>query len=170
MTVTKLLIANRGEIAIRIARAAADVGVPTVAVCSEDDSRSLHLRVADESHALPGQGAAAYLDAGAMIAVARASGCDAVHPGYGFLAERGDFARMCAEAGLTFVGPDVAHLELFGDKARARAAAAAASVPVLHGVDHAVTLDEARAFFAGRSPGGGMMVKAMAGGGGRGAR
>src|SRR5688572_22768510 len=170
MNVTKLLIANRGEIAIRIARAAADLGVPTVAVYSEDDSRSLHLRVADEFQALPGRGAAAYLDAEAVIAAATASGCDALHPGYGFLAERDDFARRCAEAGLTFVGPDVAHLELFGDKARARIAAAAASVPVIRGLDHAVTLAEARAFFASLGPGSGMIVKAVAGGGGRGTR
>jgi acetyl/propionyl-CoA carboxylase alpha subunit len=170
MSVTKLLIANRGEIAIRIARAAADMGVPTVAVYSEDDARSLHLRVADESRALPGQGAAAYLNAEAVIAAATASGCDAIHPGYGFLAERGDFARRCAEAGLTFVGPDVAHLELFGDKARARTAALAVSVPVIRGLDHAVTLDEARAFLASLRPGSGMIVKALAGGGGRGTR
>jgi acetyl/propionyl-CoA carboxylase alpha subunit len=170
MRVRKLLIANRGEIAVRIARAAADMGLPTVAVYSEDDTRSLHLRMADECRALPGRGAAAYLDAEAVIAAATASGCDAVHPGYGFLAERGDFARMCAEAGLTFVGPDVAHLELFGDKARARIAAAAASVPVIHGLDHPVTLDEARAFFASLRPGRGMIVKAIAGGGGRGTR
>src|SRR5437660_5446838 len=148
MRVTKLLIANRGEIAIRIARAAADLGIPTVAVHSEDDARSLHVRMADACRALPGQGAAAYLNGQALIAAATASGCDAIHPGYGFLAERGDFARMCAEAGLTFIGPDVAHLELFGDKARARAAAAAASLPVIRGVDRAVTLEEARAFFA----------------------
>jgi acetyl/propionyl-CoA carboxylase alpha subunit/acetyl-CoA carboxylase carboxyltransferase component len=170
MSVTKLLIANRGEIAVRIARAAADMALPTVAVYSQDDSRSLHLRVADECQALPGQGAAAYLDAAAVIAAATASGCDAIHPGYGFLAERADFARMCAEAGLTFVGPDLAHLELFGDKARARTAAAAASVPVIRGFDHAVTPQEARAFFASLRPGGTMIVKAVAGGGGRGTR
>src|SRR5262245_25161584 len=170
MSVTKLLIANRGEIAVRIARAAADMGVPTVTVYSEDDSRSLHLRVADECRALPGRGAAAYLDATAVIAAATTSGCDAIHPGYGFLAERGDFARMCAEAGLTFVGPDAGHLELFGDKARARSAARAASVPLLHGVDHAVTLEEACAFLAALGPGRGMIVKALAGGGGRGTR
>src|SRR5437016_12965229 len=92
MKITKLLIANRGEIAIRIARAAADMGLPTVAVHSEDDSRSLHLRVADEFQALPGQGAAAYLNPAAVIAAALTSGCDALHPGYGFLAERGDFS------------------------------------------------------------------------------
>ena len=170
MSVTKLLIANRGEVAVRIARAAADMGVPTVAVYSEDDARSLHLRVADECRALPGQGTAAYLDAGAVIAAATASGCDAIHPGYGFLAERGDFARLCAEVGLTFVGPEAAQLELFGDKARARIAAAAASVPVLHGLDHSVTLEEARAFFASLRPGGAMIIKALAGGGGRGTR
>src|SRR5215813_12001345 len=160
MTVTKLLIANRGEIAVRIARAAADMGLPTVAVYSEDDARSLHLRVADECRVLPGQGAAAYLDAAAVIAAATASGCDAVHPGYGFLAERADFARMCAEAGLTFVGPDLAHLELFGDKTGARTAAGAASVPVIRGLDHAVTLEEARTFFVSLGAGGAMIVKA----------
>src|SRR5712691_1850960 len=170
MSVTKLLIASRGEIAIRIARAAADLGLPAVAVHSEDDSRSLHLRVADEVHALPGHGAAAYLNAEAVIAAAVAFGCDAIHPGYGFLAERGDFSRMCAEAGLTFVGPDAQHLELFGDKARARIAAAAAAVPVIRGLDRAVTLAEARAFFASLRQGSGMIVKALAGGGGRGTR
>ncbi|MBI3715327.1 MAG: carbamoyl-phosphate synthase large subunit, partial [Betaproteobacteria bacterium] len=170
MSVTKLLIANRGEIAIRIARAAADLGVPTVAVHSEDDARSLHLRVADAFRGLPGRGAAAYLNADAIIAAANATACDAIHPGYGFLAERGDFARLCAGAGLTFVGPDVEHLELFGDKARARAAAVEAGVPVLRGLDQAVTLDEARAFFDSLAAGGAMIVKAVAGGGGRGTR
>ncbi len=170
MSVTKLLIANRGEIAIRVARAASDMGLPTVAVYSEDDSKSLHLRMADEAHALPGVGAAAYLNAEAVIAAARTTECDAVHPGYGFLAERADFARQCAEAGLTFVGPDVAHLELFGDKARARVAATAASVPVIRGLDRAVTLEEAHAFFAALGRGGAMIIKALAGGGGRGTR
>ncbi len=167
MSVTKILIANRGEIAIRIARAASDMGLPTVAAYSEDDSKSLHLRVADEARMLPGTGAAAYLNADAVIAVANAAGCDAIHPGYGFLAERGDFARQCAEAGVTFVGPDVVHLDLFGDKARARVAAIEASVPVIHGLDHAVTLKEARAFFADQGP---MIIKALHGGGGRGTR
>src|SRR5947207_14289539 len=92
MKITKLLIANRGEIAIRIARASADLGLPTVAVHSEDDARSLHLRVADEVQLLPGQGAAAYLNARSVISAAKALGCDAIHPGYGFLAERADFA------------------------------------------------------------------------------
>jgi acetyl/propionyl-CoA carboxylase alpha subunit/acetyl-CoA carboxylase carboxyltransferase component len=170
MPVTKLLIANRGEIAIRIARAAADLGLNSVAVYSEDDANSLHLRTADEAVALPGSGAASYLNADAVIATAQATGCDAIHPGYGFLAERAAFARQCAASGLTFIGPDAAQLELFGDKARARIAAVAACVPVPRGIDRAVTLDEVRAFFASVHPGGAMIVKAVAGGGGRGTR
>ncbi|MEI7932571.1 MAG: biotin carboxylase N-terminal domain-containing protein, partial [Alphaproteobacteria bacterium] len=169
MTIKKLLIANRGEIAIRIARAAADLGVASVAVHSQDDEASLHLRAAGEVQALPGKGPAAYLDIEAIIAAARAAGCDAVHPGYGFLAERADFARSCAEAGLTFVGPTPELLDLFGDKARARKAAAAAGAPIMRGLDHATTLEEARAFFDSLN-GGAMIIKAIAGGGGRGSR
>jgi len=170
MPVTKLLIANRGEIAIRIARAAADMGLPTVAVHSSDDAASLHLRAADEVVALNGQGAAAYLNMQGVIAAAKAAGADAVHPGYGFLAERGDFAAACADAGLTFVGPHVKHLELFGDKARARQAAVAAKVPVIRGIDRACTVDDAKAFFGSLGPDGAMIIKALAGGGGRGTR
>ena len=166
----RLLIANRGEIAIRIARAAADMGLPTVAIHSEDDAASLHLRAADEVFALKGQGAAAYLDMEKVIGAAKATGSDAIHPGYGFLAERGDFAKACAEAGLTFVGPQVTHLELFGDKARARQAAAAASVPVIRGIDRACTLDDVKSFFASLGSDGAMIIKALAGGGGRGTR
>lgn len=170
MTFKKLLIANRGEIAIRIARAAADLGLPTVAIHSEDDATSLHVRVADAAHQLLGVGAAAYLSIEGVIAAAQASGCDAIHPGYGFLAERADFARACAAAGIRFVGPSPEHLDLFGDKARAREAAVAANVPVIRGLDHAITLDEARAFFAALGPDGAMIIKAVAGGGGRGTR
>ena len=170
MSFKKLLIANRGEIAIRIARAAADLGLPTVAVHSEDDATSLHVRVADEAHQLSGVGAAAYLNVDGVIAAARATGSDAIHPGYGFLAERADFARACAAAGIRFVGPSPEHLDLFGDKARAREAAVAAGVPVIRGLDHAITLDEAQAFFATLGPDGAMIIKAVAGGGGRGTR
>ena len=106
-----------------------------------------------------------------VIAAAKESGADAVHPGYGFLAERGDFAKACAEAGLTFVGPQVEkHLDLFGDKARARQAAAAASVPIIRGIDRACTLDDVKTFFASLGPDGAMIIKALAGGGGRGTR
>jgi acetyl/propionyl-CoA carboxylase alpha subunit/acetyl-CoA carboxylase carboxyltransferase component len=170
MTFSAILIANRGEIAIRIARAAADLGLRSVAVYSEDDAQSLHPRVADEAYALPGSGAPAYLDAEAIIAAAKTTGCDAVHPGYGFLAERADFARRCAENGLTFIGPSVDHLGLFGDKARARVAATAAGVAVLRGLDHAISLEEARTFFESLGPDGAMIIKAVAGGGGRGTR
>lgn len=168
MAITSLLIANRGEIAIRIARAAQDLGVTAVAVHTRDDEASLHVRRADKAIALPGIGAAGYLDIDAVIAAAKDAGCDAVHPGYGFLAERADFAEVCASAGLTFVGPTPAHLSLFGDKAQARAAAVAAGVPVTRGIDRAVSQEEAEAFFA--ETGGPVMLKAIAGGGGRGSR
>ena len=112
MSTSALLIANRGEISIRIARAAADLGIRTVAVYSRDDGDSLHTQIADEAVALAGTGAAAYLDVDAIIEAARENRCDAIHPGYGFLAERADFAIRCAEDGLTFVGPDARLLEL----------------------------------------------------------
>lgn len=166
----KLLIANRGEIAIRIARAAADLGLGAVAVYSEDDAHSLHTRMADSARPLLGSGAAAYLNADALIAAAQETGCDAIHPGCGFLSERPEFARQCIAAGLTFIGPCVEHLELFGDKARARRAAAAAAVPVLRGLDQPASLAEAETFFASLGPGGAMIIKAVAGGGGRGTR
>jgi acetyl/propionyl-CoA carboxylase alpha subunit/acetyl-CoA carboxylase carboxyltransferase component len=168
--VQKLLIANRGEIAVRIARTAAEMGVPTVAVYSQDDAASLHTRKADEAVALKGSGPAAYLDIAQVVAAAKAAGCDAVHPGYGFLSENAAFARACAAAGLTFVGPTPETLELFGDKGRARSLAQQCGVPVLPGTDGPTTLDEARTFFAGLGKGGAVMVKAVAGGGGRGMR
>ena len=166
----KLLVANRGEIAIRIMRAAAELNIATVAVAPRDDAGSLHTGKADEAVTLDGVGAAAYLDIGRIVAAARDTGCDAVHPGYGFLAENAELAKQCGEAGLTFVGPRVDTLRLFGDKARARAAAAAADVPIIRGIDHAVSVEEAQAFFAELGAGRGMMIKAVAGGGGRGSR
>ena len=166
----KLLVANRGEIAIRIMRAAAELGVPTVAVAPADDAGSLHTGKADEAVALDGTGAAAYLDIEQIVAAAVDSGCDALHPGYGFLAENADLARRCAGAGVTFVGPRVETLELFGDKARARAAASDAGVPVIRGIDHPVSVGEAAAFLDALGEGRGMMIKAVGGGGGRGSR
>ena len=168
--VQSLLIANRGEIAIRIARAATDLGIRTVAVATADDAASLHVRIADESVALPGRGVAGYLDMDALIDAARSSGCDAIHPGYGFLAESGEFARRCRDAGITFVGPTPELLELFGNKVRARTVAIEAGAPVLAGSERAVTLDEAREFMASLGEGAAMMIKAVAGGGGRGTR
>ena len=156
-------------------RAAAELGIATVAVAPRDDAGSLHTGKAGEFVTLDGRGAAAYLDIEGIVAAARDTGCDAVHPGYGFLAENADFARRCAEAGLVFVGPRVETLELFGDKARARAAATEAGVPVVRGIDRAVTAGEAAAFFDALGEGAlgagrGMMIKAVAGGGGRGSR
>jgi acetyl/propionyl-CoA carboxylase alpha subunit/acetyl-CoA carboxylase carboxyltransferase component len=168
--VKKLLIANRGEIAVRIARTAAEMGLATVAVFSEDDAASLHTRKADEATALKGSGPAAYLDIAQVVAAAKAAGCDAVHPGYGFLSENAAFAQACAEAGLTFVGPTPQTLELFGDKARARALAIQCGVPVLPGTQGPTSLVEAQAFFASLGEGAAVMVKAVAGGGGRGMR
>ncbi|HJV84426.1 MAG TPA: carboxyl transferase domain-containing protein [Noviherbaspirillum sp.] len=170
MAVTRLLIANRGEIAIRIARAAAELGIATVAVYSEDDASSLHVRRTDESHALGGTGAAAYLDIEQMVALAKSAGCDAVHPGYGFLSENAPFARRCAEEGILFVGPSPEVLQLFGDKSQARMLAQQLDVPVVRGTDQAVTLEQAQAFFAALDAGSAMVIKAIAGGGGRGMR
>ncbi|HEY2662293.1 MAG TPA: carboxyl transferase domain-containing protein [Caulobacteraceae bacterium] len=165
-----VLIANRGEIAVRIARAVAGLGLKSVAVFSEDDARSLHIRAADQAMALKGVGARAYLDAEVMIAAALEAGCDAVHPGYGFLSENQAFARACAARGLTFIGPRAEALALFGDKARARALALESGVAIARGTQAATSLEQARAFFDALGSSGAMMIKALAGGGGRGMR
>ncbi|WP_156680711.1 carboxyl transferase domain-containing protein [Sphingomonas profundi] len=164
----RLLIANRGEIAIRVARTAARLGIVTVAVAPDDDRGSLHCRRADLFRLLPGGGPSAYLDIAALIAVARETGCDAVHPGYGFLSESGAFARACADAGLIFVGPAPDQLDALGDKARARALAIETGVPVLAGTPAGISAADGRAFMA--TLGGPVMAKAVAGGGGRGIR
>jgi acetyl/propionyl-CoA carboxylase alpha subunit/acetyl-CoA carboxylase carboxyltransferase component len=166
----KVLIANRGEVAVRVARAASELGVRSVAIHSTDDRGSLHWRRADEAVALAGAGAAAYLDIDAVIAAARDSGCDAVHPGYGFLSENAHFARRCIEAGLAFIGPRPEVLDLLGDKGRARRLAAESGVPVARGLSHAVSLGEARDFMAALGRDAKVMIKAVAGGGGRGMR
>ncbi|MCW5745201.1 MAG: carbamoyl-phosphate synthase large subunit [Alphaproteobacteria bacterium] len=168
--IRKLLIANRAEIAIRIARTAAEMGIATVGVYSEDDATSLHTRKVDTARPLSGSGPAAYLDIGQIVAAAREAGCDAVHPGYGFLSENADFAQRCAEAGLTFVGPRPETLAAFGDKARARALAQACKIPVPRGTSGPTSLDEARLFIESLGAGGPVMLKAVAGGGGRGMR
>ncbi|MDO8433060.1 MAG: carboxyl transferase domain-containing protein [Candidatus Binatus sp.] len=170
MLPSSLLVANRGEIAIRVMRAAAEMGIRTVAVFSEDDAQSLHTRKADEARGLGGTGARAYLDAEQMIAVAKDTGCDALHPGYGFLSENANFARRCAEEGITFVGPRAEILELFGDKMQARALAERCGVPLLSGTSSATSVEHAAEFFAALGEGGAMMIKAVTGGGGRGMR
>ncbi|HEX4195860.1 MAG TPA: carboxyl transferase domain-containing protein [Caulobacteraceae bacterium] len=166
----KLLIANRGEIAVRIARTATDMGIATVSVAPQDDANSLHTRASDETVVLQGAGAGAYLDIDQLVAAAVRTGCDSVHPGYGFLSENPRFATGCATAGLTFVGPSPEQLALFGDKARARALAKGCGVPVLPGTEGPTSLAEARAFLESLGEHGAIMLKAIAGGGGRGIR
>lgn len=165
----KVLVANRGEVALRIVRALRELTIASVAVYADDDAQSPHVSAADSAVALGATGPAAYLDGARLIAIACEHGCDAVHPGYGFLGERADFANACAAAGLRFIGPTPAQLELFGDKARSRALAQRCGVPVMPGSEQAVTLDEAQAFFVAQH-GAGVMVKAIGGGGGRGMR
>lgn len=170
MPFRKLLIANRGEIAIRIARAAAESGLTTVAIHPADDAASLHVRIADHAEQIPGRGARAYLDIEAVIAAAKAAGCDALHPGYGFLSENADLARRCAEEGITFVGPSPEALRLFGDKVAAKELAKRCGVPIIAGTVGPSTLEEVQAFFASLGEKPAVMIKAMAGGGGRGMR
>ncbi|ATY13501.1 hypothetical protein CU254_26035 [Amycolatopsis sp. AA4] len=162
-----VLIANRGEIAVRVTRAVHESGGRAIAVYPADDAESLHVRCADEAVRIPGVGTAAYLDAEAIVRAARETGARAIHPGYGFLSENAGFARKCAAAGIQFVGPAPEVLDLFGDKARARAYAISCEVPVLPGTGEATSLAEAEAFAAHH---GSMMIKALAGGGGRGMR
>ena len=168
--IKKLLIANRGEIAIRIARATAGLGIESVAMYAEDDSASLHVRSADTVHPLKGRGAAAYLDMEQIITAAKTLGCDAVHPGYGFLSESADFARKCEQAGIIFVGPSPGVLDLFGDKSQSRHLAQQCGVPLVPGISRALTLDETLAFFKEQGPEAAIMIKALSGGGGRGMR
>ncbi|MEX0959805.1 MAG: carboxyl transferase domain-containing protein [Burkholderiales bacterium] len=170
MTLKHLLIANRGEIAIRIARTATESGVRAHTIFSEDDERSDHVNKADEAHRLAGTGPAAYLDAMQIIRIAREAGCDAVHPGYGFLSERADFARQCAEADLCFVGPTPETLEILGDKARARSLASKCGVPILPGTNRVTSIEEARRFIESLGDQASIVIKAIAGGGGRGMR
>lgn len=170
MSFKKLLIDNRGEIAIRIARAAADAGIATVAIHPTDDALSLHVRVADEAVEISGRGARAYLDIEAVVKAAKSAGCDAVHPGYGFLSENAAFAKACADAGIVFVGPKPAALELFGDKVAARQLAKRCGVPIIAGTSGPSSLEEISAFFTSLGSHAAIVIKAMAGGGGRGMR
>jgi len=170
MPFKNILIANRGEIAIRIARAAADLGIPATTIHSSDDALALHVQAGDHAVALPGSGARAYLDINAVIAAAQSAGCDAIHPGYGFLSESAAFATACAAAGLVFIGPSPEALELFGDKSKARVLAARNRVPVIAGLEGPVDLAAMTDFFDELPQGGAMMIKAVAGGGGRGMR
>jgi acetyl/propionyl-CoA carboxylase alpha subunit/acetyl-CoA carboxylase carboxyltransferase component len=164
----RMLIANRGEIAIRIARTAREMKIATVAIYSSDDANSLHVKAADAAFELAGR--AAYLDSTRIIEAAQSSGCDAIHPGYGFLSENAVFARQCLDAGLMFIGPAPDTLTLFGNKCKARTLASTLGIPVLPGSHAAVTMEEAEHFLAELGEGASVMLKALAGGGGRGIR
>jgi acetyl-CoA carboxylase biotin carboxylase subunit len=164
----KILIANRGEIALRIIRACKELGIQTVAVHSDVDAESLHVKLADESICIgPAASSASYLNIKSIISAAEVTDADAVHPGYGFLAENAEFAEICGQCGLTFIGPTPENMRLMGDKIRARQTVTGVGVPILPGTTEAVrTVEEARKI-AGEI-GYPVIIKATAGGGGRG--
>ena len=167
MALHTILVANRGEIAVRILRTVADLGLTGVAVHATGEDPGLAAVVAERAVALPGRGVGAYLDVDAVVAAAQESGCDAIHPGYGFLSENPALAGRCAATGITFIGPAAAALEVLGDKAVARNVARDLGVRVLDG-EGPVSLDRAREIM--ESIGGPIVLKAVAGGGGRGLR
>ena len=169
--IKKILVANRGEIAIRVFRACTESKIPTVGIYSTEDSGSFHRYKADESY-LVGEGKKpidAYLDIEGIIAIAKDSGANAIHPGYGFLAENEEFARRLEEEGIIFIGPSSKQLDMFGDKVKAREQAINAGIPVIPGSDGPVTSVEEVAAF-GETNGYPIIIKASLGGGGRGMR
>ena len=169
----KILIANRGEIAVRVIRACREMNVSPVAVYSECDRAALHVRLADEAYAIgPSAPRESYLRIDTLIDVAKKSGADAVHPGYGFLAENEDFAAAVRDAGLTFIGPTPEAIETMGSKTAARTAARRAGVPVVPGTEEPLPSDAGDAAIAQAAEriGYPLLVKAVAGGGGKGMR
>jgi acetyl-CoA carboxylase, biotin carboxylase subunit len=165
----RVLIANRGEVAVRMVRACHELGIEAVAVYSTADRDSLHVQLADHAvHVGPPAAAQSYLNIPSLVAAATTTGCEAVHPGWGFLAENATFAAACEDNDLVFVGPRPESIEVMGDKIRAKEAAAAAGVPLLPGSDGAATLEQARAL--ADEVGFPLLLKAAAGGGGRGMR
>ncbi|MSP63827.1 MAG: acetyl-CoA carboxylase biotin carboxylase subunit [Myxococcales bacterium] len=173
-TIKKILIANRGEIAVRVIRACRERGIATVAVYSEADRSALHVRLADEAYPIgPSPARESYLDGTKVLAVARRAGADAIHPGYGFLSERSDFARAVTDAGLTFIGPPADAMDAMGNKTRAREHMVRAGVPVVPGDNgeggRGFPTAQA-ALDAARRIGFPVMLKAAAGGGGKGMR
>lgn len=169
--IKKLLVANRGEIAIRIFRAATELNIKTVAIYSNEDKNALHRYKADESY-LVGKDlgpAESYLNIERIIDVAKRAGVDAIHPGYGFLSENEQFAHRCEEEGIKFIGPHLEHLDMFGDKVKARTTAIKANLPVIPGTDGPIESFEAAKAFA-KDAGFPLMIKATSGGGGKGMR
>ncbi|MFN8733272.1 MAG: biotin carboxylase N-terminal domain-containing protein, partial [Hyphomonadaceae bacterium] len=164
----KVLIANRGEIALRIHRACKEMGITTVAVHSTADADAMHVRLADESVCLgPPAAAKSYLNIPALIAACEITGAQAIHPGYGFLSENARFAEIIDAHGLVFIGPRAEHIRMMGDKIAAKAAVKAAGIPVVPGSDGGITDDET-ALAVAEEIGYPVLVKASAGGGGRG--
>lgn len=168
--IKKVLIANRGEIAVRIIRACRELGIATVAVYSTGDANALHAKIADEAVCIgPASSAESYLNMRSIIAACEITGADAVHPGFGFLSENAHFARTCEKCGITFIGPKPESIEMLGDKAQAKETMKNAGVPVILGSDGAVK-DMESAINLAKEIGYPVMVKASAGGGGRGIR
>src|SRR5208282_421346 len=166
----KILIANRGEIAIRILRACREMGIPAAAIFSEADRTSLHVRLADEAYPIgPAPSRESYLRIDKVIDVARRSGCDALHPGYGFLAENPALPRACADAGITFIGPSAETMETMGSKTNGKQLARRAEVPTVPGTDEPIESPEEAQAIA-RDMGYPVLLKAVAGGGGKGMR
>ncbi len=167
----KVLVANRGEIAVRIIRACRELGIETVAVFSEADRNALHVRYADEAYLLgPAPSRESYLRADKILEVARKSGADGIHPGYGFLAEREDFAEKCAEMGIKFIGPKASAIAAMGDKAVARAMVIKAGVPVVPGTEGVGNMTDEELLAKAPEIGFPLLIKASAGGGGKGMR
>ncbi len=165
----KVLIANRSEIAVRVIRTLREMGIGTVAVFSDADRTSLHVRMADEAERIgPPPSSESYLRIDRILDAAARHGVEAIHPGYGFLSENADFAAACEDAGFVFIGPSPESIRAMGSKTAARRAAMAAGAPVVPGTDHGVTVDEAIEF--GRAHGYPLLLKASAGGGGKGMR
>ncbi len=166
----KVLVANRGEIAVRVLRACRELGLRTVAVYSDADRTALHVRYADEAyHIGPAPSSQSYLGVDKIIDVAKQSNADAIHPGYGFLAENPAFVRACRDAGLAFVGPSPESMESMGDKAAARRLASSIGIPIVPGTDYGVS-DEEEAVAVAQQIGYPLLVKAAVGGGGKGMR
>jgi acetyl/propionyl-CoA carboxylase alpha subunit/acetyl-CoA carboxylase carboxyltransferase component len=168
--IQKLLIANRGEIAIRISRTANEMGIQTVGICSQDETLSLHNKRVHQSVVLSESGPAAYLNSQAIVDIAVRMGCDGIHPGYGFLSENSQFAELCGQNNLKFIGPTPQLLKTFGDKSLARQVANHCGVRVIPGSSSAVNATEALHFFQSLPHGSAMIIKAISGGGGKGMR
>jgi len=167
--ITKILIANRGEVALRIIRACKELDIPSVAIFSEADINGIWIRKADEAYPILGNPIEVYLDIDKIISLAKKAGCDAIHPGFGFLSESEEFAQACEDAGIIFIGPKPEHIALFGDKTASKEAMKKVGVPVVEGSKDSIS-DEKEALEVAKKIGFPVIIKAAFGGGGRGMR